>query len=102
MVLSKPSNAKAPNIALRCNGTRRTSGGPENSARSSKASSPPAIRLASNLFHKNRNRLDVRGVREHVERLEVIQAIGRVEQPPRVARQRGEVAGDIHDTEGVQ
>ena len=41
--------------------------------------------------------LDVRGVREQVERLEVRKAVAGVDQLPSIARERGDVARHVHE-----
>src|SRR5262249_37918046 len=62
---------------------------------SRRPTSPPRSRL---LTLEQRDALDVRRVREHVDRPRTHEPVAVVvAQPPQVARERGRVARDVHD-----
>ena len=91
--------------ASACNGTRRTSGGPESSRRCSTPSSTPrdnasnTAEPASAIEHDHR--FDVRRVRKQIERADRRDAITGVEQLARVARQRWRIAGHVNQPRGA-
>ena len=75
----------APRSASAYSGTPRTSGARASSARCSRASYRPLTRESD-------DRLDVRRVREEIERAHARQSIPRIQQPSCITRQRREVA----------
>jgi hypothetical protein len=46
--------------------------------------------------------LDVRGVGEQIEAFDALEHVARIDEPARVARNGGDVAGHVHDRPGVQ
>ena len=80
-------------FASRTAGLAGEGGGAAPSRRHAGQGVPPPELLSR--FPQPRHRLDVEGVREHVQRLHLLEPVARLDQLLQVARERGRVAGHI-------
>ena len=101
---SRRSRIRPRRSASACSGIPKTSGAPASSGRCSKDSSRRHESLSQRRRTRtaqrpspfeNRHSFDVRRIRKQIERIDLDQLVAAVDDPPGVARERGDVARDV-------